>query len=216
MNRSSASLLGAIGGFLLLGGLLSSTDGKPAETDPPFHKELLKAAGSYLAWGRVDDEFGWAPLGCRAPNPGQPAFSASTDEQTHGLKLYSIFARNRMEYLGLSKDAKVSIGQVIVKQSWIPEEITDSKAMPAKGIDYKKIISTQSASDPKADPKSRPSEKRSFLSVCLERRESFQGDKTSGSIHHDETRPQDAGDGSRLGLWNGHARWEESHIGGKD
>ncbi|HQR08399.1 MAG TPA: hypothetical protein PLN21_16335 [Gemmatales bacterium] len=108
-----------------------------------FHAALLDAAAHFKAWGRVDDEMRWAPYLCRMPNPGQPRPSASTDGATHGQKLYSLFARKRDEYFYLIPAQDVSVGQMIVKESWVPEEITDPKKKPDKrNIDFNKIIRT--------------------------------------------------------------------------
>ena len=109
---------------------------RPAETekqiDTPFTKELLKAGAEYKPWGRVDDNMRWAPTNCSAPNPPQPTFSASKDEDTHGRKLYSLFVKNRNDYLAIAKNRTAAVGQIIVKQSWVPEEITDPKLKPEK------------------------------------------------------------------------------------
>jgi hypothetical protein len=102
---------------------------------------------------RVDDEFRWAPGLCRRPNPGRARTSASLDDQTHGRKLYSLFARNRDEYLAVADDSPVAVGQVIVKQSWIPEEITDVEERPKSetAVDYQKVITTAVLSKPPSE-----------------------------------------------------------------
>lgn len=107
----------ALVGFLIGAG--------PPQDDPPvndeqFHGRLLKIAENYPAYGRVDDEARWAPALCRAPFPPQTRYSRSTDDKTHGRKLYSLFARDRAGYLGTSVPAA---GQVIVKESWVPVEL---------------------------------------------------------------------------------------------
>ena len=112
----------------------------------PFHKELKAAAKDYLNWHRVDDEMHWAPTLCRTPMPGVAAFSASKDEETHGQKLYSLFAKKREEYAQFDLPKTSAIGQTIVKQSWIPEEITDEKEKPKiqRGwVDFHKVIRTR-------------------------------------------------------------------------
>ena len=117
---------------------------KPAQSekqiDSSFSKELLKAAAEYEPWGRVDEVMRWAPTACAPPGPPpfypppQPKFSASKDKETHGQKLYSLFAKNRNDYLGIAKSKTAAVGQIIVKQSWVPEEITDPKKRPAKRL----------------------------------------------------------------------------------
>jgi hypothetical protein len=105
-----------------------------AATDPPelndkqFHEKLLTIARIYTTYGRVDDEARWAPLFCRMPNPAQAHASRSNDEATHGQKLYSLFARDRGAYTA-APDKANPVGQVIIKESWLPEEV---KREPAK------------------------------------------------------------------------------------
>jgi hypothetical protein len=67
----------------------------------------------------VDETSRWAPTDCRAPAPGPARISQSRDPETHGRKLYYLFARNRDAYLHAS-DLEQPPGQVIVKQSWHP------------------------------------------------------------------------------------------------
>ncbi len=94
----------------------------------------------------------WAPTLCRMATPGGVKFSQSDEEETHGHKLYSLFARNRTEYSSLEANGKIKVGQAVVKQSWTIEEITDKKAKPPKRIDYERVISTEiSEADPKRD-----------------------------------------------------------------
>jgi hypothetical protein len=107
----------------------------------PFEADLLKIASEYLSWGRVDDEDRWAPEGCniavrQSPLTIGPAHtSESTDGATHGRKLYSIFARNRDDYLNVTEFTDVAIGQAIVKQSWISEEIKGKALKTSKQAD---------------------------------------------------------------------------------
>jgi hypothetical protein len=108
--------------------------GDSASIEPPFHKELKQAAAEYFAWGRVDDEFRWAPVFCRMPNPGRAYSSASDDAATHGRKLYSLFAKDRKNYLAMPIEKTAKVGQAIVKQSWVPEEITGEIADAVRKI----------------------------------------------------------------------------------
>jgi hypothetical protein len=87
-------------------------------TPGPFDEQVLAIAAQYTAWGRVDDELRWAPFLCREPLPGIARPSASDDATTHGRKLYSVFAKNHAAYPSGPHD-----GQVVVKESWIPEEV---------------------------------------------------------------------------------------------
>jgi hypothetical protein len=86
-------------------------------------KRALAIADEYKSWGRVDDELRWAPFLCRQPLPGNAHMSeasASADAVTHGQKLYSVFARDHAAY-----PAGTSATQVVVKESFIPELVTD-------------------------------------------------------------------------------------------
>ncbi len=92
----------------------------------PYAVKLLEIAKTYERFGRVDDEIRWAPFLCRMPQPGKAHFSTSKDDETHGRKLYSLFAKDHKAYVqthALAKDVKTAeVGQAIVKESWIPEE----------------------------------------------------------------------------------------------
>jgi hypothetical protein len=93
--------------------------------DERFAAELKTIFASYKPWGRVDDELRWAPFLCRIPQPGRAAMSAAR-EGGHGRKLYSLFAKNRNAYVGVrGADARPppTIGQVIVKESYVPEVV---------------------------------------------------------------------------------------------
>ena len=93
------------------------------QTDVPnqneFDDRLLKIASEYKSYGRVDDETRWAPWLCRMPLPSQVRFSQSEDEESHGKKLYYLFARDRRAYMDSSKSDEQT-GQVVVKESWHP------------------------------------------------------------------------------------------------
>jgi hypothetical protein len=143
-------LIVAVGGSTMLGSWVSADSPRPVEPENPFHKDLLKVAAEYKTWGRVDDEMRWAPGLCRAPQPGRAHVSASNDQQTHGQKLYSLFARHHQDYFYLAKGKTAVVGQVLVKQSWVPEEITNPKEKPEKRLDYAKVIHTPIANpDPR-------------------------------------------------------------------
>jgi hypothetical protein len=92
----------------------------------PYAEKLLELAKTYERLGRIDDELRWAPGLCRMPQPGRPQFSDSKDDDTHGRKLYSLFAKDQQKYFetnNVRKDVVTApIGQIIVKESWVPEE----------------------------------------------------------------------------------------------
>ena len=137
MTRARLSLLTLVAGLVLLASRLPAEPAK-SEDDKPFHKELLQVAKDYKAWGRVDDEMRFAPWLCRMPEPGKAHVSASKDADTHGQKLYSLFAKNRDAYFLLGEKKTAAVGQIVVKESWLPEEVKDAK--PAKA-DRKGVIS---------------------------------------------------------------------------
>lgn len=134
MRRASFFL--AILSISPLLGCRPSAEAPQPEAVKSFEDELLQVAKDYKSWGRVDDETRWAPELCR-PEPSVSRFSASKDADTHGQKLYSMFAKNRKEY-ALLKPLPQSTGQVIVKESWVPEETTEVKP---GDIDARKAVS---------------------------------------------------------------------------
>jgi Cytochrome P460 len=127
MRRHLISML-ALGSTLFLVGCALSPE--PIAEDRSFHEELFRAAQEYKSWERVDDGFRWAPTDCRMPPPAQPRFSSSPDANTHGQKLYSLFAKDSAAYTSTAKSEAAKVGQVIVKESWVPEETTEVKAGP--------------------------------------------------------------------------------------
>jgi hypothetical protein len=106
-------------------------EAKPVN-DRKFHERLLTIARIYPTYGRVDDEARWGPLLCRRPAlPGRAHASQSEDESTHGRKLYSLFARDRQAYVQPDRPTTVPsdvVQQVIVKESWVPEEMKERPA----------------------------------------------------------------------------------------
>lgn len=102
-----------------------TTEATVAET-----QRALAIAGEYRAYGRVDDELRWAPYLCRQPMPGMAWPSASSDSATHGQKLYSVFAKDHAAYPATSP-----VGQVVVKESFVPELVTDPSFQFAPPLD---------------------------------------------------------------------------------
>lgn len=106
----------------------------------PFEQELLAAAGAYREWPRVSDQANWAPTMCRIPPAGGALRSASSDADTHGRKLYFLFAKDAGSYRALwnfedlppAEQAAATAalqGQVLVKQSWRAVEV-DRASVP--------------------------------------------------------------------------------------
>jgi hypothetical protein len=99
----------------------NAADNAPPANDPAFHKQLLDIAANYSKYGRVDDVGRFAPWMCRMPPPSLARISESKDTQTHGQKIYFLFAKDRNAYL--TPDKEPVQGQVIVKESWVPKEV---------------------------------------------------------------------------------------------
>jgi hypothetical protein len=91
----------------------------------PFHDRLLEIAASYPEYGRADGMLRWAPWMCDAPPPPTLRLSASTDARTHGRKLYFVFAKINTGGCYFADGKANPVGQVVVKESWVPEEIPD-------------------------------------------------------------------------------------------
>jgi hypothetical protein len=94
----------------------------------PFNDRLLEIAKTYVEFGRIDNDLRWAPIACdapRTPKPGVAHFSQSADKDTHGRKLYSLFVKDARSYLTLTEQQEIAVGQVLVKESWVPEEVVD-------------------------------------------------------------------------------------------
>ena len=89
--------------------------GCAAESDPRLQEISL----GYPSYGRVDDVRRWAPMMCKTPAPAPPRVSASRDPETHGRKLYYLYAKNREAYR-MVRELPQPVGQVLVKESWVP------------------------------------------------------------------------------------------------
>jgi hypothetical protein len=100
----------------------------------PFDGKLLEVAQTYEEYGWVDNRLRWAPVYCAAPATTEQIegndlrVSASLDAGTHGRKLYAVFARyaTGTSYVFTPEKAN-RVGQVVVKESWIPEEVKDAQ-----------------------------------------------------------------------------------------
>jgi hypothetical protein len=119
MRQSALTLLVASACLLAIGCPQSSDDAEL--NSQSLNDQLLRAATEYKSWGVVVPNSRVAPMYCRAPGPAssEPRFSASADLETHGQKLYFLFAKNKDEYLDRGGRKAASIGQEIVKESWI-------------------------------------------------------------------------------------------------
>jgi hypothetical protein len=115
-------------------------------TEPPFHARLLEIAACYESYNRVDVAMRWAPALC-SPNPGpsvvhlegRPQLSTSGDTETHGRKLYALFVKKLKTEMKADSPFLQSytragqpnpVGQVIVKEAWLPEEVDPNVVSP--------------------------------------------------------------------------------------
>lgn len=110
----------------------------PAPTPGPFDATLLRIAAEYKQYPRVSDRANWAPAMCRAPGPTGVQHSRSPDAQTHGRKLYFLYAKDSaaydrmssygtLDYPGTNKAEQAPwlnpVGQTVVKESFVPVEV---------------------------------------------------------------------------------------------
>ena len=93
--------------------------------NPIFHDQLLAVANEYFEYGLVNPAPRMAITLCRQP-PRAPMLSESDDSNTHGKKLYFLFAKNSAHYLR-QDNTDSPIGQAFVKEAWkvIPQDETD-------------------------------------------------------------------------------------------
>ncbi len=106
---------------------------RPRST-PASPRSSPRAFRDYKPWGRVDDELRWAPWLCRMPLPGRVRMSAAEDGG-HARKLYSVFAKHRDRYPLVEGQAPVAqpVGQVLIKESYVPELVEDGAAAALLG-----------------------------------------------------------------------------------
>lgn len=93
-----------------------------AEAPRNVRARLIEIGRTYReSLGLASDAVLWAPTQCVPPEP-QVEMSASGDGETHGSKLYVLYARDVEGYKKLTEDrAAGSAGdQVIVKETWLP------------------------------------------------------------------------------------------------
>jgi Cytochrome P460 len=99
-----------------------------ASTPPDFSARLLEIAGEYAKYTKRGDYPYWAPERCSAPfnpQPDSPMLSESKDDETHGRKLYFMYARDNAAY---EKGGTQAIGQAFVKESFAPVEVARAHA----------------------------------------------------------------------------------------
>ena len=124
-----------IGSAIAVAGFAISARGSKApesEPTPAFHKVLLDSAAEYAKYQRIEFVPRRAPTDCRADIAGQPGqslfASRSGHEDTHGQKLYYLFAKDPKAYLAGKPNP---VGQALVKESFKMVEHKDGDKQPA-------------------------------------------------------------------------------------
>jgi len=118
-------------------------DAQSDAIDTAWRDELALIANLYLSWGRVDDEMRFAPGLCRLQMPGRFQMSASTDDSTHGSKLYLLYAKDPVAYGWPRSDRMTAQAdwseprflQVIVKESFAAVEKSSDEAHAGRRLD---------------------------------------------------------------------------------
>jgi hypothetical protein len=103
---------------------------EPAPYDPRWVDEVRAVVAAYDGWGRVDDEMRFAPWLCRMPQAAAARWSASEHPETHGDKLYTLYAMDPVAYgaprSAMDEPARLpGLSQVIVKESFAPVRLDD-------------------------------------------------------------------------------------------
>lgn len=111
---------------------------KPGTSPLSFDDRLLQIAQSYQSYHHLGGaESRWASDLClpirSLPEPPVMGLSASADSSTHGRKMYALYVKNVPGPFG-NLDSKTPptwygppspVGQVVVKEAWVPEEVHD-------------------------------------------------------------------------------------------
>lgn len=85
--------------------------------DDTLKKKILDVASEYAQYQLIEASLHWSPLACSMPPPPGPLASESNDTETHGGKLYFMFAKEGDAYRRCAESDQ-PVGQAIVKQSW--------------------------------------------------------------------------------------------------
>jgi hypothetical protein len=144
--------------FNLLTGLVLATTVGCSGGSPPkstaktvdeaeINARLIQIANEYLAYPMVAIDPRWAPVDCRAPAPQREVqYSQSSDDESHGSKLYLLFAKDIASYMATGQTPAPQ-GQVVVKESWEAVPLADAKSTPvtvphASGVNVAEIASS--------------------------------------------------------------------------
>lgn len=92
-----------------------------------FKTHLLEIAKNYESYGRFDKRMNWAPRMCAPVKRSSLDYSSSDDPDTHGGKLYSVFAFPRAVFASgaLSSGMRIAPGQIVVKEAWFSRELPE-------------------------------------------------------------------------------------------
>jgi hypothetical protein len=99
------------------------------EPQPGLEEQLREIAGSYESYDRIDpQQLRWANEACAPPRDSalpdlEP--SGGSADSPHGRKLYALFAKIASGNTYTEDGQPNPVGQVVVKESWIPELVVD-------------------------------------------------------------------------------------------
>lgn len=125
--------------FVLVLGCVGCFDNKepPAKDIPagsarattPFDDHMLEVAKRYESYRLLVPNLNIVATDCRPIGFADTSlyFSKSTDSQTHGKKMYVVFAKDVPDgvYSYVPKGNAAPLGQAIVKEAWTAEEVVD-------------------------------------------------------------------------------------------
>lgn len=101
----------------------------------PWDAEILTIAATYKDYGVLAENPHWGPTACAAPtpppSPETPRLSSADSRSGHGEKLYYLYAKNRAGYVRTGNaNGPVEVGQVIVKEAFVPVELAQETPPP--------------------------------------------------------------------------------------
>jgi hypothetical protein len=111
-----------------------------ARQDHPFNGRLLEIAGSYESYWVPSPALTGSVVLCeknfdliRPQDSRTVRLSAAGDSSPHGMKLYLLFTEPPLSDPGVEPPTgKWPVGQVVVKEAWLPEEAEDvGQPLPA-------------------------------------------------------------------------------------
>jgi len=129
------SVVGGAGVVVVVSAVGSARGDEGAARVPrEVEERLIEIGRTYReALGLASDAVLWTPTQCVPPEP-RVEMSASGDAETHGSKLYVLYARDVEGYKKLTGDraAGSSTDQVIVKETWLPVQAEGEGARDAR------------------------------------------------------------------------------------